>query len=95
MSAVNSGALTNPIVNPVVPVKDPVFNSAPVASLETVFVMQDPSGLLGQLFLTNRYMGSSPVVSEESDSSESNTQQQAVASTIIDSLDSVILDEYE
>lgn len=95
VSAVNSGALTNPIVNPVVPVKDPVFNSAPVASLETVFVMQDPSGLLGQLFLTNRYMGSSPVVSEESDSSESNTQQQAVASTIIDSLDSVILDEYE
>lgn len=79
--------------------KDPIFNSAPIAQPETVFVIQDSSGLLGQLFLTNRYMGTSPGASQENtlegSSSSETTSEQTVARTIIDSLDSVILDEYE
>ena len=99
VSIANSWSIAKPISGPVVPVKDPIFNSAPIAQPETVFVIQDPSGLLGQLFLTNRYMGTSPGASQENtlegSSSSEATSEQTVARTIIDSLDSVILDEYE
>lgn len=85
---------TKPIPLP----KDPVFNSAPTSPPETVFIMQDPTGLLGQLFLTNRYMGgATPVIPEENTWNENDPQawNNQVATTIIDSLDSVILDEFE
>ena len=85
---------TKPIPLP----KDPVFNSAPTSPPEPVFVMQDPTGLLGQLFLTNRYMGGATPGTPEENAWNNNDPQSwnnQIAATIIDSLDSVILDEFE
>jgi parallel beta-helix repeat protein len=85
---VNIPTITKPIENLL------VLNSAQTEPVEPMFVMQDPSGLLGKLFLTNRYIGWTWSENLWDDSS-SQVSDDSVAMTIMDSLDSIILDESE
>jgi hypothetical protein len=55
-----------------------------------VFIMQDPTGLLGQLFLTNRYLGTPVSINPIEVTS---TTDKSIAGTIIDSLDTSVLDD--
>ena len=96
ISVANTGeTIKIPSPTPITPTwENPIFNSAPVGQMETVFVMNDPTGLLGQLFLTNRFMGGNPINETPSpigmDPAWSNNQ---AALDIIDSLDMLILDD--
>jgi Bacterial Ig domain len=67
------------------------LNSASDKEPQPVFVMQDPSGLLGQLFLTNRYLGGIWYQTMSTDKSVSDP----LAGTIIDSLNTIMLDEID
>jgi VCBS repeat-containing protein len=77
----------------------PDLNSAPIES--TVFVMDDPTGLLGQLFLTNKYILSQSsgqylnINPNTSTMGIINIPLASQAMTIIDTLNSVTLDEAE
>jgi hypothetical protein len=70
------------------------LNSASNQEPQTTFIMQDPSGLLGQLFLTNRYLGTSMTNTPVGTiSTMTGAMSDSVAGTIIDSLDSSLLDD--
>lgn len=83
----STGSLES-IKKPTIKEKD-TLDAAPAVEPKTIFVMFDPTGLLGQLFLLNRNIGSTNVSISLQDERREDT------TTVLDTLDTTLLDEMD